>query len=79
MEIGSGGDWMTFDPNGFVIVQTPYFYAQNNGENLGAPWSSWGAVYSDSFVTSGATGVSCAAGTVSLTTLVVTNGIVTHC
>ena len=28
---------------------------------------------------SGAAGVSCSAGTVSLTTLVVTNGLVTHC
>ncbi|MFF9550621.1 hypothetical protein [Methylobacterium fujisawaense] len=46
---------------------------------ISSPLTTAGAVTAPAYNTSTAAGVSCAAGTVSLSTLVVTNGIITHC
>jgi hypothetical protein len=71
-------------PNSIAFgASTAYVFPNSNATLLGSNANPWNGVYSSGYSvgppSSTIAGVSCAAGTVNAATMVVTNGIVTHC
>lgn len=81
--ITSGSEATRYDISTYTAGASNYELRIGNGVQSGAPTGGAKGVgtvnAAGAYYANGTAGVSCAAGTVSLATLAVTNGIVTHC